>query len=60
MGSSVAIIFEEEEIPLGIKMMDELLKIMRLKGAEGILDTEKWVAQLKQKQISQQMNQYIH
>lgn len=47
MYSSVAIIFDDAEIPLGLKVMDDLLKVMKMAGGEEAPDLKQWLAETK-------------
>lgn len=60
MNSSIAIIFEGNEIPLGIKMMGNLLEAMKMNGAEGIRETEQWLKKIKTKQMNGQISRYVN
>ncbi|RLB06917.1 MAG: hypothetical protein DRG27_06960 [Deltaproteobacteria bacterium] len=47
MYSSVAIIFDGDEIPLGIQVMEDLLVIMKRAGGQEAPDLQKWLAETK-------------
>jgi len=47
--ASIAIIFDEDngEIPLGIRIMEDLLKIMKMSGGQEAPDLQRWLAETK-------------
>lgn len=48
---TIAIIFESDELPLGFKVMEDLLKAMKLAGGREAPDMQQWLTQTKAKFI---------
>lgn len=57
----IAIIFEDKlnELPFGIRVMEDIIKAMKKNGAEGVLDTERWLSKIKTQRLSQQVSRYV-